>query len=366
MQDIIRFEITELVKDINKNDYQDICKKTENLLYCIYRVTSEDLENLSVLYRLIFYAYQQNPLCSYEILSGFLQYGQSEEGIKIKPLIDHLSIEAFDKLIELGGWSILCDCINSLRNNLENYPNEPIFKHIMSCIVKQLYADDHEMENPDHLSDICHYLPREKSYVWGWFAFYIASSYYHPSQENMSSKRMRKYLMLYRKLVTNLRQIVPKDEGIKETETETETETTRLTIVDDSWRDMVAHLSTTDYQWAIDLLNAIMGRVDIKIAHEVVTAAIKVQEQQAEQAEQQEQAEQFQEEDEEINNYLEKVAEKLESLSEESFTLVQSSVDQQSSADQQPVADQQSSATEKKVENTSTGGGGWFSWLGWS
>ena len=60
MQDIIRFEITELVKDVNKNDYHDICKKTENLLYCIYRVTSEDLENLSVLYRLIFYAYHIN------------------------------------------------------------------------------------------------------------------------------------------------------------------------------------------------------------------------------------------------------------------------------------------------------------------
>jgi hypothetical protein len=203
MQDIIRFEITELVRDINKNDAKYICQKTEHTLYHIYNdiITSEEIENLSVLYRLMFYAYKQNHYFAYEILSGFIQFGQSNEGKKYKPLIDHLAIEAFDKLIEIGGWYILRDCLNNLRDNLTNLDAEPIFKHIVSRVAKQLYADDCAPPNAVYVSNICHYLPREKSFTWGWFSYYIAEAYYNTTNDLLSNKKMRHCLMNYRNLL---------------------------------------------------------------------------------------------------------------------------------------------------------------------
>jgi hypothetical protein len=213
MQDIIKFEIIEMVKDINKNDPSYICQQTETLLYHIFKdiITSEEVENISVIYRLIFHSFKQNPIIAYQILSGFLQFGQSSEGRKCKPLLDHLAIETFDKLIALGGWSILKDCVNTLRDNLDNIDAEPIFLHIISSIVKQLSADEHEPENPDNISDICHYLPREKSFVWGWFSYYIALAYYSAPLP-VNKNKMRNCLMKYRKLLNNLRQIVPSDD----------------------------------------------------------------------------------------------------------------------------------------------------------
>jgi hypothetical protein len=84
MQDIIRFKIVELVKEININESQYFCEQTEDTLYHIYKdlLTSEEIEEVSVLYRLIFHAFKQNPLIAYELLSGFLQFGQSAEGLK--------------------------------------------------------------------------------------------------------------------------------------------------------------------------------------------------------------------------------------------------------------------------------------------
>ena len=178
MQDIIRFEITELVRDINKDESYNICQKTEHTLYHIYNdiITSEEIENISVLYRLIFYAFQRNHYIAYEILSGFIQFGQSNEGKKYKPLIDHLAIEAFDKLIEIRGWSILRDCLNNLRDNLTNLDAEPIFKHIVSRVAKQLYADDFELYSKYFPNILIYATPHYKTLNLT-YSFHIPISY---------------------------------------------------------------------------------------------------------------------------------------------------------------------------------------------
>ncbi len=269
MQDLIKFEIVELVKEINKNEPRYICQKTENTLYRIYKdiLTSEEIENISVLYRLIFYAFKVNPIIAYQILSGFLQFGQSDEGTKYKPLLDHLAIEAFDQLIELGGYAILKDCINNLRDNLTHLTLEPIFKHIVLRIVNQLYADEQEEESPDNLSDICYHLPREKSFTWGWFSYYIAEAYYiakdynaepyytAETYYNLNKKKMRHYLMNYRKLITSLRQFVPKDDPtiiIADTNMENK--------LKETWAGVLTGLSAAEYTWAAELINCIMDQ----------------------------------------------------------------------------------------------------------
>ena len=356
MQDNIKFEILELIKEIHNKEANYICKKTDETLYHIYRdiITNEEVENLSVLYRLIFYAYNHNPIISYEMLSGFVKFGQSDEGNKYKPLLDHLVIEAFDQLLELGGWSILRDCVNTLRHNLINVPCEPIFLHIMSRIIKQLDADEHEPDNLDNLSDICHYLPREKSFIWGWFAFYIVSSYYSTNQETLSNKVMRKYLMQYRKLLTSLRRIVPTTANVENDEPYTIASEAAVT-----WTDVLAGLAVPEYKWAADLINATMdstiASVD-EMKDERAEAIVIINE---------------------LEDLIEKVLVKLKDQSEEQSPApvqspatepVQSPAQSQSEQSDQfliiPLEEKKEEITQ--TTTTTTGGGGWFSWLGWS
>jgi len=255
---IIQYETRELVKHINENDPQTLCEKTDNLLYSIFQNTdiTEEIKHLSVIYRLIFQAYKQNPFLSYQLLSGFLRFGNSAEGTPYKPLLDHLAIKAFNKLFELGSWSILRDCINILRMNLDTFDTEPLFQHIISRIVKQLRRDEKETENLSKVSDICHYLPREKSFVWGWFAYYVAAAYYGANQEVLNNKKLRKHLMQYRKMITGLRKIVqcenPTTGGIQPYE-----------HVKDSWADILLVLASEEHKWAVDLINNLMGKPDI-------------------------------------------------------------------------------------------------------
>ena len=382
MQDTIKFDILELIKDIHNKEANYICKKTDETLYHIYKdiITSEEIENLSVLYRLIFYAYNHNPIISYEILSGFLKFGQSDEGNKYKPLLDHLVIEAFDNLLELGGWSILRDCVNTLRYNLINIQSEPIFLHIISRIVKQLYADENEPDNLDNLSDICHYLPREKSFIWGWFAFYIVSAYYVANKETLTKKTMRKYLMYYRKLITSLRRIVPSNPIVENDEPYNIAASEAAAAASDTtWTDVLVGLAVPEYQWAADLINATMDSTIAsvnKTIDERTEAIVIINE---------------------LEDLIEKVLVKLEdNISTEQKEQAQAQAEQSQAQAQakQSQAQAQAQAQEKQLEQsqsqekqldqseqfliipleekkeeitkTTTTSGGWFSWIGWS
>jgi hypothetical protein len=387
--------IIELVKAINKNEYTDIDTITQSLLYSIY---TDDVKNLSLLYRLIFHAYKRDPLCSYHILSGFVKFGQSTDGNKYKPLLDHLAIEAFDKLIEIGGWSILRDCINILRDTLTNLITEPIFLHILSRITKQLYADEHESENPDNLSDICHYLPREKSFTWGWFAFCIIAAYYSPNEQKISNKLIRKYLMHYRKLLTSLRRVVPQDDPNKDVAVSI--------ILTETWRDILTELDNSEYTWAADLINILMEStkpydmdrsityqtmvdvydvdvyevdVDEVDVYEVDVDEVDVRETSARETSARETSaretsarETSALADAETNNYLEQVSEKLQTLSDESFEIVSDeTVEKKTITGTTGTCTTGTSTTGTSTTGTgtteaNTTTGGWFSWLGWS
>lgn len=374
MQDLIRFEIVELIKDINNNEPRDVCENAEKLLYRIYEdiITSEEIEHVSVLYCLIFYAYKKNPILGYQMLSGFLQFGQSDEGLKYKPLLDHLAIEAFDKLIEVGGWAVLKECINNLRDNLTHLIHEPIFKHILSRITRQLYDDDNEELNPDNLSDICHHLPREKSFTWGWFSYYIAEAYYIYAYDDSSyvanKKQMRNNLMQYRKLITTLRRYVPTDDPdlIKE---EIELKRKAFENIEESWEGILLGLSLPEYKWAADLIDCIMASTDIEKEKTIelpkcapaTTTDMALALASAE----------------ELEYLIEKAIEKLHSQidkekKEEEFTIVEAPAAleehiEQASAVQEPAV--QASAVQEPIVPESpekNNNSGWFSWLGWS
>ena len=373
MQDLIRFEIVELIKDINNNEPRDVCENTEKLLYRIYEdiITSEEIEHVSVLYCLIFYAYKKNPILGYHMLSGFLQFGQSDEGLKYKPLLDHLAIEAFDKLIEIGGWAILKECINNLRDNLTHLIHEPIFKHILSRITRQLYEDENEELNPDNLSDICHHLPREKSFTWGWFSYYITEAYYIYAYDDSSyvanKKQMRNNLMQYRKLITMLRRYVPTDDPdlVKQ---EIELKMKAFENIEESWEGILLGLSLPEYKWGADLIDCIMASTDS--AKAPAPAPVTVPATTTDMALALASAE-------ELEHLIEKAIEKLHSQidkekKEEEFTIVEAPAAleehiEQASAVQEPAV--QASAVQEPIVPESpekNNNSGWFSWLGWS
>jgi len=381
MQDLIRFEIVELIKEINNNEPRDVCENTEKILYRIYGdiITSEEIENVSVLYRLIFYAYKKNPILGYQMLSGFLQFGQSDEGLKYKPLLDHLAIEAFDKLIEIGGWAVLKECINNLRDNLIHLIHEPIFKHILSRITRQLYEDENEELNPDNLSDICHHLPREKSFTWGWFSYYIAEAYYIYAYDDSSyvanKKQMRNNLMQYRKLITMLRRYVPTDDPDL-TKQEIELKIKAFENIEESWEGILSGLSLPEYKWADDLIDCIMDSTDRASVSETAPTKTTTTATVTDMALALASAE-------ELEYLIEKAIEKLHSQidkekKEEEFTMVEAVTVEKDTLEEQ-VAVQQTAVQEPAVQEPAVqadqavpespeknNNSGWFSWLGWS
>ena len=362
-QDTITFELEKLVKCITKNKSDYCCMKTYQLLCTIFNTTlsSEKIENVSILYRLIFYSFKQNPITAYTILSGFIKFGQSNDGKQYKPLLDHLTTEAYDKLLELGGWSILRDSLNTFRIQLDNLNEELIFQHIMTLILNQLYADEHEVESLDNLSDMCHYLPREKSFSWGWFSYYIASAYYSQETHTNDKQLMRRSLMQYRKLLTRLRKIVPCHKAMAE-EKEVQDQVHDQVRVKTPAETFIL-LEDQEYKWAADLIEHSMGTsspstMEDLYAHEELHAFEEHEEQHTTIAALKEAllyATELEKFHTEVMQQAQEAREKQQQEQEEQA--------QEEQAQAQEQAQAPAPAVEKKEQTNNTG---WLSWFGWS
>jgi hypothetical protein len=263
-----------LVKHILSGNRKEIIPKVYSILYSIFNDTeNEDKlnEHLSILYRLIFRSFDTHPTFAYRMLCGFLQFGQSRKGRKMKPMMDHLAIEAIDELFRLGGWSILKNCVTTLTYNVASFQNEPVFMHILTRIITQL-DDDANTIDPQDSSDLCCYLPRERSFTWGWFSYYVAHTFYagiNACNEKIPSKAMRKYLMFYRKLITKLRRSIYtldpvryndyylKDEASDDSSNSSNSSNSMaqsIAIMDDTLISYFIDLNEPEYDWADALI----------------------------------------------------------------------------------------------------------------
>jgi hypothetical protein len=220
---------------------------------------------------MIFCTFRKNRNLAYCILSGFIRFGQrSKTGKKIKPLLDHLAIEAVDELIRVGGWDILKHCLIIMKNNIDNIDKEPVFMHMLSRIIHQLSIDANNEDLVGSSQDICFHLPREKSFTWGWFSYYIAHAFYagiNTSSEDTNEKSMRRYLMNYRKLITRLRKNVYSyetphyDATVNENDKfaieDTDEENSNESNVEELTSEYLYELNHSIYAWADKLINAI-------------------------------------------------------------------------------------------------------------
>ena len=252
-------EIIALVKVLNTSTNNDvIISKVYGLLHAIFRDNNTN-ELLSILYRLIFHTFQTNPTNAYCILTGFVQFGQSRSGKKVKPFLDHLLIEAIDELLILGGWFILKDCLNTMRDNVDTIINEPVFTHILTRVVKQLEEDATILDTND-ISELCCCLPRERSFEWGWFSYYVAHAFYaglNARRENVQQKTLRTYLKWYRLTITKLRRIIYNfdPEVYQSYYCDTVLIDDEANLISESWEEFLNELSDPEYAWTFHLFN---------------------------------------------------------------------------------------------------------------
>jgi hypothetical protein len=135
-----------------------------------------------------------------------------------------------------------------MRSTIYNFSNEPLFKHIIERVVIQLKTD---MKDISYSSDVCYHLPREKSFVWGWFSHTVARAYFSDPKYNMKrgkgEKKMRKYMMLYRKLITHLRQNTLEMVPVYDAHAPEKME--------ESWNGVLKTLETEDYAWVATIID---------------------------------------------------------------------------------------------------------------
>ena len=275
-REIMQKQLIDIIDEIKQGEITYISEMTDTLLYnlfCVYNndiTYDETMDYVSLLYRLIFQTHKHQPEIAYHIISGFMRFGQSVDGQNYKPMLDHYIMEAFDHLVQTNGWSILKKFVTILRYNLVKVENETVFNYILLHISAQLAKDNEDSEAvtceaeacDKQISDLCYNLPREKSFTWGWFSYYIARIYC--SRQNVDAnnalitpKKMRNYLMIYRRLLTKLRSSCLHELPVSEARANVSVSEASDNVWEDEeikWELVLYILNRTEYRWADNLI----------------------------------------------------------------------------------------------------------------
>jgi len=211
-------EISYLFEDmlnlIKEDNTKSVSNKVEQILEQIFTkkcLTSFEKNNyIKDIYKSIFYFSPQNINVSISIICGFINFGKQNTGKKYKPMIDYFLMESFNLLLKQCGWYIIKPIMNMLYNNIYKFQNETLFRYISNKIMNQLIIDIMNMNELKNniISDICYHVPREKSFSFGWYSYYIACELYENKnyyKQQLKQTRIRHYLMNYRKIINELR-----------------------------------------------------------------------------------------------------------------------------------------------------------------
>jgi len=206
--------IMDIVKLVNKKEMTTVRHKVLHFLHCIFiktKFTSVEMNYyLKDIYKLVFYYGKENINASVSILCGFIQFGKSGAGKIYKPMIDYFMIEAMNTLIHQCGWSIIKPFMNMLHHSIPNYQTETTFNYICTKIITQLNLDMLSMQSaqPILISELCNHVPRERSFSFGWYSYYLACELYGNKnyyKQKIKQTHIRNYLMNYRKIMNELR-----------------------------------------------------------------------------------------------------------------------------------------------------------------
>ena len=265
-------QIIALVEQIKAQNSEAVTEMTASLLSAIF---SNYQTYFPVLYKLILHTYRHAPpemACA--LLKGFIQTTSAHTSSahttsENKPLLDYLVVEAYNGLFKMGGWSLLKPCVLMLKNHKE----ERLYQYILASVVEQL-KQDYFIEPS---SDLCFNLPREKSFSWGWFSYEVAAYYtYGDTNVKLNAKQLRNCMMIYRKVLTHLRQNCEKTSLPVQAYASQAYDTPPL-----SWPTILTMLDVPEYQWASDIIanevaNEVADEVAVADANEVAANANEV------------------------------------------------------------------------------------------
>ena len=174
----------------------------------------------SVLYKLIFYTRDtvygiNNYEASYIMIGTFIQFGYNNPEVANEMNI--LAFNALSSFIRLDGFHTPYGDWNDIKyfcgylkkviafNNKNDVTDYQILKDIIGLYVNQLANEE---KYQDIISTITPCMPREKSKVFGWLAYYISTTYYQSwintaTTINAHNRAVRKCLTHYRILLSN-------------------------------------------------------------------------------------------------------------------------------------------------------------------
>ena len=228
----INFHFEELFNSINEKNTKDISNKVDQLLTIIFvennlTTTVEKNNYIKDIYKLIFYFQPKNINISTSIICGFIQFGKKKSWKNYRPMIDYFLMESFDILLKQCGWCIIKPIMNMLHNNIYNFQTETLFSYVSSKIIRQLIEDivimneiktnknnndndniKNNINTDSSISELCYHVPREKSFSFGWYSYYIACELYENKnyyKKQLKQTQIRHYLMNYRKIINELR-----------------------------------------------------------------------------------------------------------------------------------------------------------------
>ena len=215
--DTMENDIMSIVQSINKNEVTTLSRKVLHFLHRVFiktKLTSFEMNYyIKDIYKLIFYYGNENVNASVRIICGFIKFGKSSAGKNYKPMIDYFMIEAIETLLNQCGWSIIKPLLNMLYNSIPKFQEETTFNYISNKIIKQLNLDRLTMQSQSQsqsllISELCYTVPRERSFSFGWYSYYIACELYGNKnyyKQKIKQTHIRNYLMKYRKLINELR-----------------------------------------------------------------------------------------------------------------------------------------------------------------
>ena len=270
------------VYDIEEEYYNLL---SDILLDCNLSVKKRKLY-FSMLYKLIFYTRDSvyglnNTDASYIMIGALIQFGLNNKDFTNE--MNLFALNALSSFIQIDGFSTAYGDWNDIKyfcnylknviafNNNNDVTDYNIFKDIIWLYVDQLI---YEERYPDNISSIAPYMPREKSKVFGWLAYYISTTYYQfwlttATTHDAYNRAARKCLTHYRALIANPNKLPMQSQKHIHKEDNNK--------IIDNWTKLLLEVSNERYLWADVFSHIILEETLLKQSHNFLAKEIKEQ-----------------------------------------------------------------------------------------
>lgn len=323
----------------------------------------------SALYKLIFYTRDtvygiNNYEASYIMIGTFIQFGYNNPEVGNEMNI--LAFNALSSFIRLDGFHTAYGDWNDIKyfcgylkkviafNNKNDVTDYQILKDIIGLYVNQLANEE---KYQDIISTIAPYMPREKSKVFGWLAYYISTTYYQSwintaTTINAHNRAVRKCLTHYRILLSNPNKLP--------LYTYKHPHKLNNKIID-NWTKLLFEVSNERYEWADKFSHTILDshRLSsiISLEDNFIRKNNEILEKEIDEQSEHEQSD-HEQSDHEQSDHQQSDHEQADGEDEENeLTIIKDDVEINILFDENNTNDKESNDNKNS---------GWFGWLGWN